>query len=439
MLVSGFVALTLTPMMCSKLLRRRHSTTRRIALSSAASALTAGYERGLRASLSARPLVLLVGILVAGSSVFFFLRLDAELAPTEDQGTIVGNFQGPQGATIEYTDKYARELEKLYAEVPEVERYFMIVGNPTVSTGRSFIKLKPWDERERSQQEIAAELRPKMEDVPGVMAFPSSPQSLGGGSGDQAIQFVVQTSRPYAELRVMVEELTARLAQHPAFVNLDTDLKLNQPQLKVTVNRDKVADVGVSIDVLGRTLETLLGGRQVTRFERDGEQYEVMVQLADVDRNNPGDLRRIYVRGQGGQMVQLSNLVESEETVAPQELNHFDRLRAATITASLAEGASLGDALVFLENTAEEVLPATARTDYRGQSREFKESSAGIYLTFLLALAFIYIGAGAESRQDIGLVIVGGLLVGTFFTLFVIPVVYTYVARGAVVHPGSDC
>jgi multidrug efflux pump len=534
-LVSGFVALTLSPMMCSKLLRHetQHSRAYRI-IESGIVGLTTGYRRLLGKALQARPLVLLIGLAVAGSSYFLFTHLKTELAPFEDQGTVVGIFVAPEGATIDYTDDYARQLEAIYAKEPDVARYFVVSGFPVVTQGISFIKTPRWDERERSQQDVARSLAPKMFAVPGVLAFPINPPPLGQSVRDKPVQFVIQTSRPYRELEQMVDALMAKAGDFPGLANLETDLKLNKPQLKVSVDRDKVADVGVGVEALGRTLETLLGGRQVTRFKREGEQYDVVVQVADIDRTNPDDLRSIYVRGNNGQMVQLSNLVTVRETVAPRELNHFSQLRSATITANVAPGSSLGEALAFLEQTAKDVLPATALIDYNGQSREFKEASAGIYLTFALALAFIYLvlsaqfesfrdpfiimltvplsitggllalflsggtlniysevglvtliglitkhgilivefsnqirargkavsdavieasvlrlrpilmttgamvlgavplavatGAGAESRQDIGWVIVGGLLVGTFFTLFVIPVVYTYVA-----------
>ncbi|MGE4220810.1 MAG: efflux RND transporter permease subunit, partial [Alphaproteobacteria bacterium] len=378
--------------------------------------------------------------------------------------------------------------------------------------------------------------------VPGIMGFPVNPPPLGQSVRDKPVNFVIQTSRPYEELQDMVNHMLAKAAEFPGLQNVESDLKLDKPQLRVAVDRDKAAAVGVGIGTLGRTLETMMGGRQVTRFKQEGEQYDVVVQVADVDRATPDDLRRVYVRGKDDTMVQLSNLVDVSETVAPQELNHFNQLRSATITATLAEGTSLGAALTFLNKAAEEVLPATAQVDYGGQSREFRSSSGTIYFTFVLALAFIYLvlaaqfesfrspfiimltvplsitggllalwldgstlniysqvglvtliglitkhgilivefanqlreqgkeiveavteaailrlrpilmttgamvfgtiplaiatGAGAESRQDIGLVIVGGLLVGTFFTLFVIPVVYSLLAGR--VHRGDD-
>jgi len=384
---------------------------------------------------------------------------------------------------------------------------------------------------------------PEMGKVAGLRAFPSTPAPLGQSFRSSPVEFVIQTSRPYSELQQMVDNFLERAAENPGLVNVDSDLKLSKPQLKVDVDRDKVADVGIDLSVLGRTLETLLGGRQVTRFRRGGDQYEVVVQIADIARTNPDDLRQIYVRSARGDMVQLSNLVSVTETVAPRQLNHFNQLRSATISASLAPGYTLGQALAFMNEVAQDTLPAGVRNDYSGQSREFQSSNTGIYLTFALALAFIYLvlaaqfesfrspfiimltvplsitggllalwyegstlniysqvglvtliglitkhgilivefsnqlraqgkamreavieasvlrlrpilmttgamvlgavplaiatGAGAESRQDIGLVIVGGLLVGTFFTLFVIPVVYTYLA-GRVVLETDD-
>jgi multidrug efflux pump len=182
---------------------------------------------------------------------------------------------------------------------------------------------------------------------------------------------------------------------------MDADLKLNKPQFAVTVNRDKTANVGVEVETVGRTLETLLGGRQVTRFKREGEQYDVIVKVADKDRTNPDDLTAIYVRGTDGQLVQLANLVRVNETVAPKELNHFNRMRSATISANLAPGVPLGDALAFMEQAAKEVLPAGTQTALDGQSREFRESGASMYIAFALALIFLYLVLAAQFESFI--------------------------------------
>ncbi|MCU0893580.1 MAG: efflux RND transporter permease subunit, partial [Rhodospirillales bacterium] len=507
--VSGFVALTLSPMMCAKLIRHesKHGVAYR-AIERGLDAMTIGYRRLLSRALSAWPVVALIGAAVVASIFVLYANLKSELAPFEDQGTVVGIFVAPEGATIDAIDAYAKRLEAIYQAEPDVDRYFVVVGTPVVNQGISFIKMTPWDERDRTQKEIAGSLAPKMAKVPGVMAFPVNPPPLGQSVRNKPVEIVVKTSRPYRELETIVDELMAKAGESPALLNIETDLKLNTPQIRVNLDREKAANLGIAVETLGRSVETLLAGRQVTRFKREGEQYDVIVQIRDEDRMTPDALNRIYVRAAEGAMVPLSNLVQIEETVAPKELNHFNQMRA-------------------------EILPGTARLDYAGQAREFKEASADIYITFALALAFIYLvlaaqfesfrdpliimltvplsiagglaglwlsggtlniysqvglvtliglitkhgilivefanqmreegrlvreavveasvlrlrpilmttgatvfgavplaiaaGAGAESRQDIGWVIVGGLTVGTFFTLFVIPMVYALV------------
>jgi multidrug efflux pump len=544
-IVSGFVALTLSPMMCSKLLRHQaHHNLFYLVIERLLNGITTGYRRLLKVALAVRPFVLLLGLAVAGTSYFLFNVMKSELAPVEDQGNIFAVFRGPEGATIEYSDVYAKKLEEIALKVPEADRVFTVAGNPTVSQGRVILRLTPWGERDRTQQEIAKSITAEILAVPGVVAFPSNPPPLGQGAREKPINVVIQTSRPYDELQKMVDAVMKRAEAYPGLVDLDSDLRLNSPQLDIAVDRDKAAAVGVEVDALGRTLETMLGGRQVTRFKREGEQYDVVVKIADIDRQNPDDLRRIYVRGRDNAMIPLSNLITIKETVAPKELNHFNQLRAATITAQVAPGYSFSDGLAFLEKVAQEELSSTAHLDYAGQTREFHEASANMYLVFLLALAFIYLvlaaqfesftdpfiimltvplsvtgallalwlsggtlniysqvglvtliglitkhgilivefsnqlrskgmalrdavieaaalrlrpilmttgamvlgavplalatGAGAESRQDIGWVIVGGLLVGTLFTLFVIPVVYSYLSRRVFIEADDE-
>ncbi len=546
-LVSGFVALSLTPMMCSKILRPETKHSRLYLMSEQwLHALNQGYQRALARALDRRWLLAPVGVAVLAGIVGLMTILKSELAPLEDRGLLIGMIFSPEGATMDYTDRYARQVEGFYAQVPEINTYFMVVApglerpNP-VTMALSFVNLKPWEERERNAKEIAGELGGKMSGLPGVLAFPVQPPSLGQGFRNPPLQFVLQGSS-YAELQTMVNAMLAKAAQFPGLTNLDSDLKLNKPQLSVELDRDKAADLGVGVDKVGRTLETLLGGRQVTRFKREGEQYDVIVKLRDEERREPGDLSSIYVRGNDGQLIQLSNLVRVRETVAPKNLNHFNRLRSATLSANIAPGYSLGEALAFMEQTAEETLPPGTQTSLDGQSRELKESGATLYLTFVLALLFIYLvlaaqfesfidpfiiiltvplavagallalklsggtlnvysqiglvmlvglitkhgilivdfanklrerghdvrsavieaaslrlrpilmttaamvlgalplalasGAGAESRQPIGWVIVGGLLLGTLLTLFIIPAVYTLVSRTRK-HEGS--
>ncbi|MEW5730040.1 MAG: efflux RND transporter permease subunit, partial [Pseudomonadota bacterium] len=535
-LVSGFVALTLSPMMCSRLLRHetRHSRVYDI-IEGWLESLTAGYKRLLSASLSRRPLVAGIGLLVAAAAAGLLLSLKSELSPTEDRGTIVVIGIGPEGATIANIDKYTRQVEGFLEENPVIERRFVLTGVPVVNQMLAFVRVKDWNDRDVSQMEVARSLMPKLMGIPGILAFAVNPPSLGERASSKPVQVVIQTSAPYSELQKVTDAFMAEAQKLTGLINVDSDLKLNKPQIRVTMDRERIADSGLSVEEVGRTLEPMLGGRQVTRFKREGEQYDVVVQVEDVDRNNPDDLTSIYVRGSKGQMIQLSNLVKVEEGVAPRELNHFNQLRATTVTANLAPGYTLGQALGDLEAIGDRVLPDNAQLDYNGSSREFKSSNTALWLTFVMALLFIYLvlaaqfesfvdpfiimvtvplsmagallalklaggtlnvysqiglvtliglitkhgiliveftnqlrdrglpmseaiveaaglrlrpilmttgamvlgaiplalatGAGAESRQQIGWVIVGGIAVGTAFTLFVVPTAYSLLAR----------
>jgi multidrug efflux pump len=531
--VSGFVALTLSPMMCSMVLKHEAKHGRVFNFFERMfGRLTSGYKRALLAALDHRVVVLFLLLLVGGSSIPLYMTLKQELAPVEDRGAVFIPVSAPVGSTVAFTAGYMERIEKFYADIPETLRFFVMAGNPTPDSGFTVLNLKRWDEREKTQQQVARELIPKLQSLPGVLAFPINPPSLGGARG-QPLQFVVMTQQPYPELQRMVERLMDEARKNPNLVNVDTDLRLNQPELRVGVNREKLADVGVPVETVGRTLETLLGGRIVTRFKRDGEQYDVLVQVADADRTNPRDITDIYVRGRNGEMIQLANVLTVSEGVAPKNLNHFQKLRSATISAGLAPGYTVGQAVDYMQSTAKRVLPE-AITDLSGQSREYRDAAGNLALVLVLAVVFIYlvlaaqfesfrdpfiillsvplsmtgafaalhlsgstwntfsqigavtllglitkhgilivefsnqlqekgmsihdavveaatlrlrpilmttgamvlgalplalaVGAGAESRKQIGWVIVGGMLVGTLFTLFVIPTAYSLLA-----------
>ncbi|GHU07716.1 membrane protein [Betaproteobacteria bacterium] len=534
--VSGFVALTLSPMMCSKLLRHepRHGVFYN-AVEGFLNWLTEGYRRLLTRMLGQRWLVMGVFALVVGLTVVLLGQIKSELSPIEDRGRIMVTFSGPEGATIDYMARYALEVEKIFATTADVDRYQVVAGNPTVSQGNAMIGMVDWAARKRNTIDIAAEVQPRLRAITGINAFPVLPAAFGRSPRTRPLSFVITTSNSYAELARVTDLVLAEMRKYPGFLMPDTDLKLTKPELAVAVDRDKAADLGISIDVIGRTLETMLGGRQVTRYKKDAEQYDVVVQVEAGNRVDPRDIRDIFVRGKNGVMAPLANLVTVKETVSPRELNHFGQRRAVKISANLAPDFALGEALEVMDQIAERVFPVGYASDVDDVSREFKTSSASLALTFVLALAFIYLvlsaqfesfsdpfiimltvplsmggalgalwltggtlnvysqiglvtlvglitkhgilivefanqlraqgeevfaavidasvlrlrpilmttgamvlgtiplalasGAGAESRQQIGWVIVGGLLFGTFFTLFVVPTVYTLIAR----------
>ena len=402
-IVSGFVALTLTPMMCSKLLK---PTERRNVFARIVEGALGGLERGYRASLSfalnLRWLVLFAGLGVGAAGGWLFTQMKSELSPTEDRGTIIINGSAPEGASFGYTQRYASQVEALLAEVPELRSYLMIVGPSEVTRFLSFARLKDWSEREVSQQEMTQSLLPKLRKVAGVQAFASNPGSLGTRGFGKPLQFVIQSSASYEEINALASQLVERLKDNPGLADIDTDMRLNKPEVDVEIDRNRVADLGLDISVIGRTLETLLGGRNVSSFQIGSEQYDVTVALPPEERTSPDTLNRIFVRGKDGQMVQLSNIVSARVTVAPRDLRRFNQLRAITIEASLAPGYTLGEAIAAVNQAAAEVLPQDTLTDLTGQAREFRDASSNLALVFLMALAFIYLVLAAqfESFRD---------------------------------------
>jgi multidrug efflux pump len=398
--VSGFVALTLSPMMCSKMLKSHESHGRFYNLIEGwLEALRSGYRRTLDWTLSRRPVVIGVALAVTAGGYGLFTSLKSELAPIEDRGVLYTTGLAPEGSTIDFTNRYSAQMQSLLKDIPEVESYFVIIGSRAVNELISFSRLKPWGERTRSQMEIAAELQPKLALIPGVRMSVNNPGSFGQSPRARPIEFVIQTAEGYDKLEEFVAAVMEEARKSPAFVNLDSDLDLNKPQLQVEMDRTRVADRDVSVLAVGRTLETLLGGRKVTKFIQNGEQYDVVVQVQSDDRRTPGDLEDIYVRGRNGSMVQLTSIVSSRESVAPKELNRFNQFRSATITANLAPGFALGEALAIMEQAAAKVLPATAKYDYSGISREFRESGSSLYFIFLLALCFIFLVLAAQFES----------------------------------------
>jgi multidrug efflux pump len=399
-LVSGFTALTLSPMMCSKLLRHETDHGRfylwgeRMLVS-----LDSGYRRVLARVLSLRKLVVIAAAAVFAAAALLFTLLPKELAPQEDQGLIIGFASAPEGATIDYTDGYAKQMEKVFENVVERDRSFVIVGFGEVTSAIGFVGLKDWDERARTAQQIAGSLFPQFMGISGLMAFPVTPPPLGQGGFGQPVSFVVQTTGTWEELDGTVKKLLTKMQENPKLTNPDTDLKLNKPELRVLMNRDKIASVGTDVGTVGRTLETMLGGRNVTRFKKGSEQYDVIVQVDDGLRRTPESLANIYVRGSDG-LVQMSNLATVSETVAAKELNHFNKMRSAVISAGLAPGYSQGEALSWMENALQQVAPG-AQYDLDGQSREYRESGSSTVALLALALVFIYLVLAAQFESFI--------------------------------------
>jgi multidrug efflux pump len=401
--VSGFVALTLAPMLSSKLLRHNPNPSWfDRSMERVLTGLSNGYESLLTLILNrARWVVVLVMIGSGAGIAMIYPTMKQELAPLEDRGVILATVNAPDGSTLEYTNRYARSLEKFGQAYPEFDRIFANMGNPTVGQGSVVYRAVDWDERKRTTLEIARELGGKFNSLPGVNAFPITPPSLGQGFRERPLNFVIQTSDSYQNLNQLTRQLMDEVAKNPGILSPDVDLRLNKPELRIEVDRVKAAELGVSIEVVARTIETMLGGRVVTRYKRDAEQYDVIVQTLTASRNTPDDIDVIQVRGRNDTMIPLSSLVKVRESVSPRELNHFGQRRSVSITANLAPDYSLGEAIKFMDEAAAKVLKPGYTTELNGTSREFKNSQGALVIVFVLALLFIFLVLSAQFESFI--------------------------------------
>jgi multidrug efflux pump len=405
-LFSGLIALTLTPMMCSKLLRAHEGESLLVRLTEPFFiALNDGLRWTLDKALRAPVLVMGVSAAMSLFAVVLFNALPKEFAPTEDRGVVIIPTTGPEGASFPYTMEHVMRLESLlqkYLDNGEAYAVMSTVGGfqrPAIgNVANLFIRLAPWSERDRKQQAIAAEIFPLVAGIPGIRGFALNPPSLGQRGFQPPLQFVIG-GPDYDTLIAWRDAFLEKARTNPRLLNLDHNFKETKPEVRVDIDRRKAADLGISIAAVGRTIETLMGSREVTTYVVGGQEYKVLLQAPDSARISPYDLQNVFVRTGSGGLVPLSNVVTLSERARAQTLSRQDRVRAITITASLAPGYSLGEALDFLDRTAKEVLPQEARISYLGQSLEFRESSGALYVTFALALLVVFLVLAAQFES----------------------------------------
>jgi len=406
-LISGFVALTLTPMLASKILKPLHGTSQSWASRSFDrffDRLDYIYERILNGALRHRIIVIAGGIAAIILAFILLKSIPSELVPTEDRGLGFAIIIAPEGATLDYTDKYVKQIEGILLSLPEAQGVFsatgLSFGGPgSVTNSFMFIRMKPRGERDKSQQEIVQQLFPQLLGIPGVLAFIINPPSLGARFNSNPVEYVLQGDN-YQDLSKAVGIMMGEASKLGYLINLDSDLRLNKPQLDINIDRERASGLGVSVTEIGSTLETFLGGRKVTDFKRGTKQYDVILQTKPEFRSTPDAIKNLYIRSTGG-LVQLANVVKVVNTVSPKELNHYNRIRSATISAGLAPGVTLGKALDDLDKIVQEKIPAGIKREYSGQSLEFKSSSSGLYFMFILALVFIYLVLSAQFESFI--------------------------------------
>lgn len=548
-LLSGLIALTLTPMMCGRLLapleeeHAVHGKWGRISqrIGELLDSLDNGYARLLRFCLERRVWVMGAGAAIAFLGYVVGLGLPTELVPREDQGFVIARAIPPFGANLDYTDKYMEQVDKILSSVPEAtDKRLTMISAPGEST--SMLSLKNWEDRKRSSKDITDDLREPLAEVTGLTVYPSmgGKTLVGGGENDTPIEIVVQTNKSHKELTAAGKKVEQLIGKLPGVSNVLSDIGSLGQEYVITIDRDKAAALGVDVSTISDTLHTLIGGRPASRFIKESKEYAVRVEIEEKFRRSPEDLTGLFIKGvkdKRDSLVPLSEIVTITKQLAPTEIGHFMGFRSMLVTAKLDSGYSLGDTLVQIKQQANEILPEGVTVDFSGESRRYLKESSNVYMIFGLALAFIFLvlaaqyeswrdpwiimlsvplslaggifllklfgqsmnlysqiglvtliglitkhgilivdfankrkedgldrlnavieasklrlrpilmttfamvlgavplafaaGAGAESRRPIGLVIVGGMTLGTLFTLFVVPAVYTFLSSKA--------
>ncbi len=430
-LVSAFVALTLTPMLCSRMLRLKivdghtqHGWFYRVS-EPFFLWLNRSYGWLLRGALQVRALVLLVALLFACAGPWLYTKLQRELTPLEDRGTFNANFTPPDGSTPEYNAVYSRQMEQMLLALPEIERTSHRTGD-----GRGMITatLKPWEQRTRKTQAIVQEMQDKFAGITGGQAVANPVRGLGGGGGGggrgggggSGAQLVLQGS-DFDRLQELGNEVLGIMADNSAmFTRPRVSPSPTKPQLDLRIDRAKAADMRVSIADVASTLETLLGGRRLSQFQRGNQQYDVILQTDGVNRATPSDLGRLYVKSSDGAMVQLSNLVSYTESVVPTGFPHFNRLRSVTVSGQISGSYTIGDAIDYLSPRVREIMPAGYTFTWDGEGRQFVESTSDTSMLFGLALLFTFLILAAQFESwihpitiftGVVLAVSGGLIV----------------------------
>ncbi len=399
--ISGVVALTLSPMMCSRLLRHEENPSGLAhRLDQIFERLKHRYQRMLHGTLNTRPVVMVFAVIVLCLIPVLLMFTKNELAPDEDQGVVFLMANAPQPTNLDYLNKYTDEFVKIFQEFPEYYSSFQINGYDGVQSGIGGFLLKPWDERDRTQMELLPQVQARLNQIPGLQIFGFNLPSLPGTGEGLPFQFVINTPNDYESLLQVTERIKQRAQASGKFAFLNVDLAFDKPEVVVEIEREKAAQMGVSMQDLGSTLAVLLGEGEINRFTIEGRSYKVIAQVERAYRDNPGWLDNYYVRSESGQMVPLSTLIRVHDSARPTRLKQFQQLNSAII-----EGfplVSIGEALETVQQIAREEAPRGFGFDHAGATRQYVQEGAALYVTFALALAIIFLVLAAqfESFRD---------------------------------------
>ncbi|MFN4055024.1 MAG: efflux RND transporter permease subunit [Alishewanella aestuarii] len=404
-ILSGVVALTLSPVMCAYILKPHSADGKKEKsleawLDARFEQLRAAYQRQLHNTLNTMPVVLTFAAIVLVSCYFLFVTSPSELEPAEDQGFVFSILQADSFATLDYLERNTAKLNQLPEQAPEIRNVFIINGMGGTNTAIAGFVLAPWDQRERTTAQVLEQnIQPHLAGIPGLNAFALVPPSLPSSGDGTPIEFIIGSTQPFAALQEVVQEVLGRAMASGRFIFVDSDLKIDKPKQTVLVDREKAALMGVSMQQLAADLGSLLAGADAGRFALDNRSYRVIPQIERSERLNPAQLKDYYTRNQQGELIPLSTLVTLQESVQPQALRGFQQLNAVKISGVPRPGVPLGEALAVLDNIAAEVMPAGFSIDYAGQSRQYKQEGQQLVITFFFALIVIFLVLAAQFES----------------------------------------
>lgn len=421
-IVSGFIAITLSPMMCSKLLKGKgHESRFQHKVEAVSARMMNVYKGWLEKVFHYRMSVMVLCTVVILAGFYVLNKLPKELTPTADQGYFMTFITGPTSANLNYIEKYTAAIEPIYRSLPEMQGYGIVNGWPSANGGMSFVILKDWSKRKRSARELSQVVFPHFWAIPGILAFPVNPPSLPIG-GSKPIEFVIKTIGSYQELESAAKILEQAAKKYPGLTGVKTDLKLNKPQIILDIDRNRASDLGISTYNIGQTLNLFLGEQRTTQFAMNGRGYDVLPRLYSQFMDNPNKLGYLNVRTASQELIPLDAITSITESVGPDSLSHFQQQRSATLDADVTPGYTVGQALDYLEQVVKKELPSNIQFDFAGQSRQFKVSSGGGLLTIGLAIVFIYLVLAAqfESYRDPFIVIMFSVPISLAWGIFTI-------------------
>jgi len=401
--ISGLVAVTITPMMAARILKGgEHGRFQRI-VDRTFERVAGAYERLVTGSLKYRPVTLMIVVALVAVTGFMFMKTSTELAPEEDSGALFSLVTAPRYATTEYTSLYADQMMEVTKEIKELRAYFNVVGlGGQTNSGIALWAFKDWGDRERSQKEIQQDIQGRLSKVAGVEALVFAPPSLPGAGGGLPISLVIQSTSDPSQVYEVAEQVKRKAQESGRFIVVQNSLAFDAPQVTLKIDRDRAAALNLPISEIGSTLSLLVGGGAVAQFDRDSNSYDIIMQVPESLRGNPEHLGSYYVRSVTGEMVPLSAVVSVSTNASPAAILQFNQLNSATIAALPVPGVTTGDGLQTIEEIARPLLPAGFFIDYSGQSRLEKEQGNTIAIAFVLAIVVIYLVLAAqfESFRD---------------------------------------